>query len=212
MLKNKELKFEIIGDETKSKACLIFFHGWKGNSGSFKPFAESLKVKNAVWYLPQAPYLVEQGTNSFSWTYEISEGKYERDEPVGLIFEFIENEVLSKFDSKDVFLLGFSQGALICFEMMRIFNKPLGGIFPISGFMSKKNKEMKFLHKSQMNTPIVIGHGRDDEVISIEESELAYKLLSKESDKVLFEPYTGGHKIGYSYIKKIRGIIERKYQ
>ena len=38
------------------------------------------------------------------------------------------------------------------------------------------------------------------------------KLLSKESDNVLFEPYAGGHKIGYSYIKKIRGIIERKYQ
>ena len=89
--------------------------------------------------------------------------------------------------------------------------KPLGGIFPIGGFMSQKNKEIKYLHESQMDTPIIIGHGRDDAVISIEESELAYKLLSKESDNVVFEPYKGGHKIGYSYIKKIKGMIEKQY-
>ena len=212
MVGNKKLEFEIVGDASKSKACLIFFHGWKGNKNSFKPFAKSLKIKDTAWYLPQAPYLIDKENNAFSWTYEISKGKYERDEPVKLILNFLENQVLSKFDSKDVFLFGFSQGALICFEIARIFDKSLGGIFPIGGFMSTKKENMPYIHPNQLETPIIIGHGKDDDIISIDESQKAYELLSKESSNVVFESYKGGHKIGYGYIKKIRGMIEEKYK
>ena len=212
MLKNKNLDFEVLGDESNAQACLVFIHGWKGDKKSFKPFAQSFKIKNSVWYLPQAPYLVDEDPEGFSWTYEISEGKYERDEPVHLLMDFFNNQVLSKFDSKDVFLFGFSQGALVCFEIIRILDKPLGGVFPIAGFMSGNKKNIRRIHPKQVSTPIVIGHGKEDDVISIKESETAYKLLSKESDCVSFESYPGGHKIGYGYIKKIRDIIEEKYK
>ena len=74
MVGNKKLEFEIVGDASKSKACLIFFHGWKGNKNSFKPFVKSLKIKDTAWYLPQAPYLIDKKNNAFSWTYEISKG------------------------------------------------------------------------------------------------------------------------------------------
>ena len=170
-----------------------------------------MKVKNAVWYLPEAPYLVDKGTNSFSWTYEISDGKYERDEPISLILNFLKDQILSRFNSKDVYLLGFSQGALICFEIMRILKEPLGGIFPIGGFMSIKSNSIRHIHPNQINTPIVIGHGKDDNIVSVEESIMAYELLSKESSKVELDTYKGGHKIGYSYIKKVKGMIEKQY-
>ena len=60
-----------------------------------------------------------------------------------------------------------------------------------------------------MNTTIVIGHGLNDEVVSFHESELAFNLLKNESTNVILEPYKGGHKIGYSYIKKIKGLIDQ---
>ena len=212
MLKNKELEFETLGDLSSAKSCLVFIHGWKGNKNSFKPFAKSFNVKDSIWYLPQAPYMVDDNPENFSWTYEISKGKYEREEPIKLLLDFFKNKILSQFNSKDVFLLGFSQGALVCFEMIKIFDKPLGGIFPIGGFMGGNKKDIRRIHPSQLDTPIIIGHGKQDEVISIEESKLAYELLSKESQNILFEPYQGGHKIGYGYIKKIREIIEKKYK
>ena len=212
MLKNKELQFEVLGDASKAKSCLVFIHGWKGNRNSFRSFASSFKIKNSVWYLPQAPYPVNNESDAFSWTYEISKGRYERDEPIELILNFLENKILSKFDSKDVFLFGFSQGALVCFEIIRIFDKSLGGVFPIGGFMAHNKKSIRRIHPNQLETPIIIGHGKDDDIISIKESEVAYNLLSKESDKISFDSYQGGHKIGYGYIKKIRDIIEDKYK
>ena len=60
-----------------------------------------------------------------------------------------------------------------------------------------------------MNTPIVIGHGLSDEVVSFDESKLAFNLLKNESDNVILESYKGGHKIGYSYIEKIKDLIHQ---
>ena len=108
--------------------------------------------------------------------------------------------------------MGFSQGASVCYEYVAGIKKPLGGIFPIGGFMSGNKKDIRRIHPNQLETPIIIGHGKQDEVISIEESELACKLLSEESNNILFKSYQGGHKIGYGYIKKIRDIIEKKYK
>ena len=88
----KKLEFEIIGDINDSKICLIFIHGWKGNKDSFKRVSKSFIIDNSVWVLPQAPYHLDDD-NSFSWTHEVSPGKYERREPVKLLTDFFKKEV-----------------------------------------------------------------------------------------------------------------------
>tara|TARA_Y100001970_G_C14233047_1_gene859916 strand:+ start:365 stop:1000 length:636 start_codon:yes stop_codon:yes gene_type:complete len=208
---DKKIDFNIIGDKDSAKLCLIFIHGWKGNKSSFKRIAQSFDIKDSVWVLPQAPYLIEEGQDGYSWTYEISPGKYEREEPIQMLLDFFETTIFSEFNSKDVYLFGFSQGGLVCYEMIRILEKTLGGVFPIGGFMAGTKKKIKRVNSAQLQTPIIIGHGDSDEVILKKESEIAYKLLSKESNYVDIDIYKGGHKIGLGYIKKIKEFIERKY-
>ena len=207
----ENLDFSVLGDANSSKRCLIFIHGWKGNKSSFKKMAEYFNIKDSVWYLPQAPYLIENEEDNYSWTYEISPGKFERKEPLKLLMKFFSQQILSRFDSRDVYVFGFSQGALVCYEIVKIVSSPLGGIFPIGGFMAGVDKKIKRIHPSQINTPIMIGHGDSDEVISKEESEAAYRLLSLESDCVSLDIYKGGHKIGISYIRKAKELIESRY-
>tara|TARA_Y100001935_G_scaffold42391_1_gene34518 strand:+ start:1062 stop:1703 length:642 start_codon:yes stop_codon:yes gene_type:complete len=204
----KKIEFSILGDLSTKNICLVFIHGWGGNKNSFKKVAGSFAIKKSVWFLPQAPYLLD-GEDKYSWTFEKSPGKYEREEPVQLMLNFLEEQVFSRFDSKDVFLFGFSQGALVCYELLKILDKPIAGLFPISGFIADQNKTIKRINAAQMNTPIVIGHGLKDEVVSFHESELAFNLLKNESSNVMLESYKGGHKIGYSYIKKIRDLIHQ---
>ena len=78
--------------------------------------------------------------------------------------------------------------------------------------MSGIKKNIIRINSSQRDTPIIIGHGDEDNVISVEESRVAHKLLSKESNNVSLNVYRGGHKIGLSYIRKIKKIIENKYK
>ena len=211
MLKDRKLDYSIIGQAESADICLVFIHGWGGDKNSFARVAESFNIENSVWFMPQGPYPLDK-KNNYSWTYEISPGKFERDEPIRMLINFFDSQIFSKFKSKDVFLFGFSQGGLVCYEMIKILDKTLGGVFPIGGFMSEVKKDITRINPSQKNTPIIIGHGYEDEIISVEESRVAYKLLSKESSNVSLDVYKGGHKIGLSYIRKIKKLIENKYK
>ena len=71
----------------------------------------------------------------------------------------------------------------------------------------KDSKKLKRVSSSNKNTPILIGHGINDDVIPIEKSEIAHNQLSEEGANVKFYKYNGGHKISMNYMKKIIGII-----
>ena len=111
--------------------------------------------------------------------------------------------------------MGFSQGAAVCYRIALSLHYTLGGIFPIGGFIrnypGQKNDEIKInVDPAQKNTPILIGHGKDDDVVSADSSRLAYRLLKKQCDNVELHIYNGRHKISIDFLKKIRELIINK--
>ena len=103
--------------------------------------------------------------------------------------------------------MGFSQGAFICFEYGLNIDQQIGGVFPIAGF-TRENPEV---HQSQIATPLIIGHGNNDEVIDISSSENAYEYYTqiKKMNNVKLITYKGGHKIGLKYLKSINLFMEQ---
>ena len=165
-----------------------------------------MKIKNAGWYLLEAPYRVTEG-DGWSWSYEISDGNWEIDEPKRLLNNFF-SELFKKYTSKNVYVLGFSQGGLVCFDFVLYLDQSLGGVFPICGFLRQPKVEIDRFHPSQKNTPILIGHGKDDDKVPVEASENAYRLLKKQEANVELFLYNGKHKIGMDYMEKVREIIQ----
>ena len=76
-----------------------------------------------------------------------------------------------------------------------------------------KNTQLKSLDfkPAQFNRPILIGHGKDDNVVPLESSEKAYKLLKKYCENIDLYIYNGRHKIGIEYLKKVKELILSKY-
>ena len=205
----KKIKFEKYCTSKTSKCAIIAIHGWKGNRYSLKQIAISLNLKNAEWFFPEAPYIVDNNEKERSWSYEIKEGLWERNEPKKLMDEFINNQILVKYESKDVFFIGFSQGALMCYEY--VLNTPYrwAGVIPIAGFMlDTENQKKRRLHPNQKNTPIIIGHGIQDQVVKLKSSELAYSYLKKNGANVKLITYSGNHKIGIQFLRRIRQFVE----
>ena len=201
------LKFDNIESETQSLYAVIMLHGYGGNLDSLKPLLNMVSFKeNVSFYFLQAPYLMKK--QSYSWSYEISPGVWERDEPKALLDVFFNKNIFKKYKHSNIFLLGFSQGALICFEYGLNINKQIGGVFPISGFTRESPK----IHNSQIDTPLIIGHGKDDRVIDISSSKNAYHYYSKikKMNNVELVTYKGGHKIGLKYIKAINLFMNQK--
>jgi phospholipase/carboxylesterase len=184
---------------------IVGIHGWKGNRDSFKMIAELFKIGNAHWIFPQAPYKMKE--NQYTWAKEIEEGRYEVKESLIYLDTFFKNEVLNKYDSKDVHVLGFSQGATTCYEFVLKMPYQFAGVYPIAGFLRDFESTTPRLNPNQKQTPIFIGHGKSDEIVPVQSSEKIYKILKKETENVEIHLYNGGHKIGMSYIKEAKKRI-----
>ena len=157
----EKLQYDFYKTDNFIETIIVAIHGWGGDRNSFLPFIQSMKIQNSGWYLLEAPYPIKD-SQGWSWSYEISKNVWEIDEPKRLLGHFF-SELFKKYRSKNIFVLGFSQGGLICFDFVLFLDHPLGGVFPIAGFLRQPKIQIKRFHICQKNTPILIGHGKDDD-------------------------------------------------
>ena len=198
------LKFNKIKADSEDSYAMVMFHGHGGNLDSFLPLLNLFNFKEQIsFYFLEAPYLLNK--NSYSWSYEIKPGVWEREEPKKLLNNFFNNNIFSNYYSSKIFLLGFSQGAFICFEYGLNLDSKIGGVFPIAGFTSKT----PLINQCQINTPLIIGHGINDNVIDISSSQKAFLHYSKikKMNNVKLITYKGGHKIGLKYLKELNHFM-----
>ncbi len=202
-----KLKYLDINNTPESDKVIVFIHGWQGNKNSFRSLSSIIKLKNTRWVFPQAPYRTNQGVETYSWAFQNLDGTYEIKQTVELFKIFLKEHILNATSSKNVFFIGFSQGATVCYDFILQLEYTWGGVFPVAGF-KREQKKVFTAHPNQVKTPIVIGHGIKDDVVPIECSENIYKELKESNCNVSFEKFNGGHKISINYLKKIKSIID----
>ena len=203
----KKLEYLEINHSIEYNKAIVFIHGWKGNKDSFASLSSILKIKNTKWFFPQAPYKLNDGVENYSWAFQNTDGTYETHQTVQLLDKFLREKILSTVNSENVFFIGFSQGATVCYDFILQSENTWGGVFPVAGF-KRDQKKLFTVHPKQAKTPIIIGHGIKDEVIPIKSSENIYKELKEHNCNVSFEKFNGGHKISIDYLKKIKSIID----
>ena len=204
----KQLDFYKVLGEKKSNRAFIFFHGWKGNKDSFVSLPKIMDVSNIDWYFPEAPYLIE-GKDKKSWAFESSPGVYEIDETEKLLDLFIQEHIAPKYSLENVYIMGFSQGAAVCYELFLNKNYNWAAVFPVGGFLRNLDRNIE-LNKNQIATPVIIGHGMKDEIIPIARSKKIYNLLLDKGANVEFMEYNGSHKISMDYLKQIKVLLNEK--
>ena len=200
------LIYDSVQSSENDKKAFVVIHGWKGNKDSFKTIASLLKLDSITWFFPEAPFLVEGDENKKTWSYQREDGSWEVKKPKNMLNDFLVNHVFSRFKPKDVYVMGFSQGATVCYEYILGLNYTFAGIFPVAGFLRNPKGELS-INQSHYNTPILIGHGRDDDVVPFVASEIAFDKINKVCGKVSLFPYNGKHKISVEYLREVRKIV-----
>ena len=84
----------------------------------------------------------------------------------------------------------------------------ISSIFPIAGFSRYPKIEKPRLHPCQINTPILISHGKNDMQVPVRASEIIYDQLTEQGANVELLIYNGAHKIGAQCLRKIKTIIQ----
>jgi len=203
----KTINYDIIDIGKEPDKAFIMIHGWRGNKNSFKSIPPLLKLSNIRWYFPEAPYDFEGRKDQKTWAVRTDDDNWSADTSKRLLIDFFENIVFKKFKPENVYIMGFSQGAAVCYEFILSLKYNFGGIFPIAGFMVN-NQNIPSVNSIYNNVPILIGHGKDDEVVPIEASRKAFEFLSKSCKNIDLFIYNGRHKIGLEYLKKVKSIVD----
>ena len=203
----KKLIYDFHPSKDKPAKAMVAIHGWKGNRYSMVPLITSINISTLDWYLLEGPYPVPNIDDSFSWSYEKSKNNWEEDEPRLLLQNFFK-VLFKKYSSKDIYILGFSQGGLICIDFALFLDKPMGGFFSIAGFTRYPKVVIPRYHPCQICTPIIISHGKQDDIVPVNASKSIYKQLKEQGANVEIFLYQGKHKIGIECLRKIKNIIQ----
>ncbi len=214
---NPKLDFRILNNGSFQNKAFVMLHGWKGNKNSFVSISKMLDIPNCRWYFPEAPFEVDGNPMKKTWTYEKEPDVWETEIPKAMLTDFFEREVFDSFDPKDTYVMGFSQGAAVCYSFILALNYTLGGIFPVGGFIRNYPEQshedaasLLEVSDKQKDTPILIGHGKDDDIVSSKGSIMAYDTLKNRCSNVKLNIYNGRHKIGLGYLREVRNMILKK--
>ena len=165
---------------------VVFLHGYGADGKDLidlaKPFGMALP--NASFISPDAPHTCAMSPQGRQWfpIEEIPKGAIKAS--LGLL-DLIDNEAKKlNLTFKDVILIGFSQGAMMSMQCLLINNEQLGAIIGYSGALKEENIDaandliLNGKHKYS-DTPILLVHGEQDEVVPFQSLEKSKNLLNK---------------------------------
>ena len=163
------------------KKLIFLLHGYGDNAENFIPIATYLNDNNleANFYAPNAPFAVSQYPLGRQWFNPYPNGihynkvgseekaimQLECEESMRQLEKYINHLcLLNNLSHQDCFLIGFSQGAMIAYELGNFLRKTFAGCVMLSGrtlFPNKKDKNNFFI-----NTPLLIAHGDQDDLVN----------------------------------------------
>ncbi len=180
------------------RPLLFVLHGYGANEHDLMPLVTSMGLNvNIVSF--QAPQ--EMGENRFSW-FDIkrSEHAVKRDlngarEARKLLKDNIDYHHQRLCHSKcDVYLLGFSQGAMLSLDLGLVFPQKIKGIAVLSGMLLDEYTKQKI---DSPAPDVFISHGEHDRVIPIEKAHIMQVFLHEHGLKAEVHDYPDmAHQIG----------------
>lgn len=197
--------------ETKVKSphspLLILLHGVGSNMEDMFSFANQLPDKYLV-VSAQAP--IQLGGNRFAWyQVDFSTGKpvfnFEQAENSrNIIISFIE-ELKEKYavDSNEVYLCGFSQGAIMSYSVALTRPDLVKGVASMSGRLLEEIKPQIVAKEKLSHLKIYISHGSTDNTLPIQYAINANSFLQTIGLSPTFKQYNAGHTINNEMLKDL---------
>ena len=125
-------------ESDKINTAIIALHGWTGSEHSMVPVAKSMKVPNAKWYIPRAPYEASSG-KGYTWFSGSHENGWKTKKTFNLMDKLFERIIHDGFLPNKIILLGFSMGANLALRYGLKAGFTLKGIISIASVVRDIN-------------------------------------------------------------------------
>ena len=179
---------------------IIAFHGRGTDENDLLPLIEALHLEEYAVISARAPHRFGSGSlmGGYTW-YEIGEEGIPDQgtflSSVELVRHFmIEIKSGYPIDSEKMFLLGFSQGAVISYAIGLMDPTQVRGIVALSGYVPYRSG-LPLKLDGLGNLCVFASHGAWDEIIPVELGRTSAELLKKAGAKLDYHEYPMGHQV-----------------
>lgn len=176
---------------------LLLLHGMGGHESDFYGIASTLDDRFYIASI-RAPFAVSAGkyiwynTEPFAGDNLANPAQIEYSRQC--IIQFIREAVLVyKSDPAHVFLMGFSQGAVICLSVMLTEPELLAGVVSMSGQILPEIKSLMVPPDRFKGLPVMVVHGLQDELYPISFGRSTRDILSSLPVILNYQEYPMGH-------------------
>jgi phospholipase/carboxylesterase len=198
-----ELVYKVKQPTTKSSKTpvIIMLHGYGSNESDLFDLSTMLDERYIVFSLRAPLAAKDQGFCWYSLEFlpnqQFKHNYTETIESRKKIMSFISNACKAYgIDSTQVFLMGFSQGAIMAYDIAVSNPKKIKGVMALSGLMLTETAALKTDALKLAEVKFYIAHGYSDNVIKIAEAEKANEYLKlKKVKDLLYINYEMPHSI-----------------
>lgn len=200
--------------ESGKTPLVILLHGVGSNEKDLFSFANQLPG-NFMVVSARAPF--EIGKDSYAW-YEVdfSTGKPvinkdNAEKSRNTIIQFID-ELKKKytFDDSQIYLCGFSQGAIMAYSVGLTRPDKIKGIAVMSGRLLEEVKPLIKPSASLKNLNVFISHGTNDNVLGVHYARESVTYLHTLGVNPYFKEYTEGHTISNAMLTDLINWLSKK--
>ncbi|MGO3999534.1 MULTISPECIES: alpha/beta hydrolase [Pseudomonas] len=199
--------------DSRNQPLVIFLHGYGSNEADLFGIKDGLPA-SYTYLSVRAPQTLEEG--SYQWFHRKGQGAYDGDSDdlrssAALIGDFVAKAADKYHTTADkVFLVGFSQGAIMSYEVALRQPSAVGGIAALSGKLLPVLRTQLKADKALGALAIFIGHGTDDQRLPFADGSDADSLLRKLGLAPQFHAYPGlGHSISEGEISDLNAWLLR---
>jgi phospholipase/carboxylesterase len=178
---------------------VVALHGRGGAAASMLPIWDVLQDPKPVFVAPDAPYSVllagAQPEVGRSWALlSANRELWRRADPavVDYVLDVL-RDARSRHASGRVYLLGYSQGAAYAYRAAAREPQLIDGVIALAGILPTDVLPEDSLARAAGRVRVFIGHGLQDQAVSIEQSRRARDTLTRLGFAVTHREFEGGH-------------------
>ena len=172
----------------EAKKVLIMLHGRGSSAENIISLTDHLKVNDAAILAPQA---TNHSWYPYSFMAPVSENQPALDSALKILEELVEEIEAQDKSSRQIYFLGFSQGACLALEYVARHAKAYGGVIAFTGGLVGETLNKENYSGDFQNTPILITTGDPDPHVPLIRVEDSVKILQKLNAKIELKVYEG---------------------
>ncbi len=178
--------------------AIIMLHGYGSDENDLFSFAEEIPDKFAVISLKAPIALQPYGNAWYTIYFENNGGKFSDDKQAivarDLVVKTI-NEAIEKYklDSKNITLLGFSQGTILSFAIALSYPELIKNVIGLSGYINSEILKKDYQNNDFSTLSVYTSHGSVDQVIPVDWARKTKPFLVNLGIDCTYSEFPVGH-------------------